>query len=186
MADYSIKTDEQLVLLCRKDDADAWMELYGRYTAVSRVISRKFSSNGETDDLVQEGLIGFLSAVHSYKEDKGASFKTYAWTCIRNRIANAVKGKGNGNMDCQSFEILGNVPDKALSPEERMKSKNATDRIFAAVNNKLSEKERAVFRLYLEGKTYDEIGDILSMSRKSVDGSLQRARKKLKSELDAQ
>lgn len=187
MADYSIKTDEQLVLLCRKDDAEAWGELYGRYIAVSRVISGKFrSGSAETDDLVQEGLIGFLSAVHSFKENKGASFKTYAWTCIRNRIVNAVKAKGSEAADCESFEILGNIPDEALTPEELVISKNAMERIFVAMNSKLSDKEKAVFRLYLEGKTYEQISEALSMSIKSVDGSLQRARKKLKAELDAQ
>ena len=187
MADYSKKTDEQLVLFCRNDNAEAWGELYGRYIAVSRVISCKFRvGDAETDDLVQEGLIGFLSAVHSFREGKGATFKTYAWTCMKNRIVNAVKSKGSEAEEYQSLEFLGDVADKALTPEELVISKNAVERIFAAVNNKLSDKEKTVFRLYLEGKTYDEIGASLSMSRKGVDGSLQRARKKLKTELDVQ
>lgn len=187
MTDYSVKTDEQLVLLCRNDNTDAWKELYGRYYAISRTISLKFKGSlAETDDLIQEGLIGFFSAVHSFKEGKGASFKTYAWTCMKNRIVNAVKSKGYEFDDCQSLEFLGNVADEGQSPEEIIISKDAAYRIFSAVNNKLSLKERSVFRLYLEGKTYDEIGEILSMSKKSVDGSLQRARRKLKTELDVQ
>lgn len=187
MVDYSIKTDEQLVALCRKDDTVAWSELYGRYYGVSKSISLRFNGDGsETDDLIQEGLIGFLSAVHSFKDDKGASFKTYAWACIRNRIVNVVRSKGSTLSDCQSLEFLSNVPDEALTPEELIISKNTAEHIFVVVNNRLSEKEKDVFRLYLEGKTYDEIGDILSMSKKSVDGSLQRARKKLKIELDVQ
>lgn len=187
MTDYSVKTDERLVALCRKDDPEAWKELCLRYSLVSRTVSLKFKSSGvETDDLTQEGLLGFLSAVHSYKEDKGVTFKTYAWTCIRNKIINAVRSKGNMIDECQSLNFIGDVADVSLTPEERLVSESSAKAIAEVINGKLSSKEKKVLSLYLEGRTYEEIGNFLSMSIKSVDGSLQRARKKLRAELDAQ
>lgn len=191
MTDYSSKTDELLVLLCRADNKDAWTELYMRYASVSKTLSLKFGGgiNSETDDLIQEGMIAFLSAVHSYREDKKATFKTYAWTCIRNRILNAVKS-GEYKMsvlpDGHFYEEEREVPDYSMTPEEQLISKNEAENVMYAITHKLSEKEQAVFRLYLSGKTYDEIASALSMSNKGVDGALQRARKKLKAELGVQ
>ncbi|MGN0468487.1 MAG: hypothetical protein ACI4GY_07180, partial [Acutalibacteraceae bacterium] len=63
MKDYSSMSDEVLVGLCRNNDEAAWGELYARYHAVSKALCSKFNVSGiEKDDLIQEGLIGFLSA----------------------------------------------------------------------------------------------------------------------------
>lgn len=187
---YSQMKDEQLVKLCRENDAAAWKELYVRYAAVSKSLSLKLGGkNSETDDLTQEGMIGFLSAVHSYKSDKEVSFKTYAYACIRNRIVNAVKSRASQKCippeSCRPLEEQTNVADAALTPDELLISRNCAEAIMQIVLSKLTDTEQKVFRLYLGGKTYEEIASALSMSRKGVDGALQRARKKLKSELAA-
>lgn len=187
MADYSIKTDEQLVKLCRTDNSEAWKELCLRYSKVARSISYKFNADStEIDDLIQEGLLGFLSAVHSFSEDKGVAFKTYAWICIKNKIINAVKAKGNFMPECQSLDFMGDVADESLTVEERIAFEQFATALALAMKEKLTLKERDVLTLYLEGKSYEEIALSLSISVKSVDGSLQRARKKLKAEIDFQ
>lgn len=183
--------DEELVCLCRENDKDAWHELCTRYSCVSRAIASKYCfDSSETDDVAQEGLLGFLSAVHSYKSSKSASFKTYAWTCMRNRIINAVVSKKNNESvffeDCSSLDAQSDITDFSMSPEKLLESKNEVQSIMQVIARKLSEEEQAVFSLYLNGKTYAEIADTLSMSTKGVDGALQRARKKLKAELAVQ
>lgn len=191
MKDYSGIADETLVYLCREDDKSAWKELYGRYFNVAKAIAAKYSADyGETDDIAQEGLIGFLSAVHSYKDTKNVTFKTYAWTCIKNRIINAVKSKKSGRSvqasDCQPLYMQEDVPDLSMTPEELVISENEAQLIMNIMDEKLSDKEQTVFKMYLAGSTYSEISNALSMSVKGVDGALQRARKKLKAELDVQ
>ncbi|MCM1364124.1 MAG: sigma-70 family RNA polymerase sigma factor [Faecalibacterium sp.] len=185
MVDYSSYTDEQLVSLCRENCKDAWNELCLRYVSVTCAEAFKFKGcEIETEDLMQEGMFGFLSAVHSFNENGAASFKTYASTCIRNKIINAVKSARRKKQipfnSRFSLEDDCNIADTAMSPEELVISKNTADQIFAAIYEKLSEKEAVVFKMYLLGDTYEKIAEKLSMSTKAVDGALQRARKKLR------
>lgn len=185
MVDYSSISDEQLVSLCRKNNAEAWSELYSRYIAVTRSISLKFNKyNIETDDLIQEGLLGFLSAVHSFEANGSAGFRTYAGICIHNRIVNAVKAlktKRQIPYDLQfSLDNDEVITDTAMSPEEFVISQHEANQIMSAIYEKLSDRESDVFRLYLSGNTYEEIAQKLAMSPKAVDGAIQRARKKLR------
>lgn len=189
MGDYSLLTDEELVSLCRKNDEAAWSELYARYLAVSKSLCKKFKLSAiDSDDLVQEGMIGFLSAVHAYKSDKEASFSTFAHACMKNKITSTVKSnlkKGNVPMNaCRPLTSARDVADSALTPEERLIAKN--DAVFAnhLVSTVLTEKEHNVLSAYLCGKSYDEISKQLSMSKKAVDGALQRAKKKIRTEFE--
>lgn len=185
MDNYTSLTDEQLVTLCRKNNSNAWSELCSRYIALSRSLCFKFSGQSvEAEDLVQEGLIGFFSAVHTFSPNGAANFKTYACSCMRNKIINAVKAaRTKKQIPTElniSLETDMQLADTALSPEELVVSKNVSDAIMKAVNELLSEKESEVFKLYLSGVSYEQIAAKLSISKKSVDGALQRARKKLK------
>ncbi len=185
MDDYTSLTDEQLVILCRQNNSSAWSELCSRYIALSRSLCFKFSGQSvEAEDLVQEGLIGFFSAVHTFNPNGAASFKTYACSCMRNKIINAVKAaRTKKQIPTElniSLETDMQLADTALSPEELIISKNVSSAIMKAVNELLSEKESEVFKLYLSGVSYEQIAAKLSISKKSVDGALQRARKKLK------
>lgn len=189
MSDYSLMSDETLVSLCRENDETAWNELYARYFAVSKALCSKFHFNGiENDDLVQEGILGFLSAVHSYRVSKNVSFSTFARVCMRNKIINAVKTNQKkshvpSNL-CFSLDSSEEIIDCSLTPEELMIYKNKEGLTKEIFLTRLSQREQAVFRLYLCGKNYDEIAKELSMSRKAVDGALQRARRKIRAELE--
>lgn len=191
MFDYSLMSDEELVSLCRKNDEEAWSQLYSRYCAISKVIALKIkNSKIENDDLVQEGLIGFLAAVHSFNAEKNASFKTYAWTCIRNKMLNAVSHskakKFVSSNDCLSLSEELEIESDEMNIEESIIAKNNALQISKIISEKLTKRERDVLRLYINAKTYDAIAAELSISKKAVDGALQRAKSKLKSELDVQ
>ncbi|MGN0468060.1 MAG: sigma-70 family RNA polymerase sigma factor [Acutalibacteraceae bacterium] len=142
----------------------------------------------EKDDLIQEGLIGFLSAVHSYKSEKNTSFSTFARTCMKNKIINAVKSNQKKSLVptklCLSLNSDEDIVDSSLSPEDMIIFRSDAGQAKKIVFTKLSEKERAVFKAYLCGKTYDETAQLLSMSKKAVDGALQRAKRKIRQELE--
>lgn len=186
MTDYSSLSDEQLAKLCRSDNEHAWNELCLRYIAVAKAAAFKFRNAADVDDLVSEGLVGFLSAVHSFKSGE-ASFSTYAGVCIRNKIANAVRGSRAGKKIpgelVSPINESRNVADTSMTPEESLVSKEEAAKISKAISTNLTERERLVFRRYLSGNTYNEIADALQISPKAVEGALSRARKKLKSEL---
>lgn len=188
MSGCSSLSDEKLVLLCKTDDEKAWNELSSRYLKVAKNVSLVFSGSSlERDDLIQEGIFGFLAAVYSYKEESKVSFASYAAVCIKNRMLSALKARSAQKQIPPSLfvpiEDENETADNALSPEEALVSKNEAARIASLISSELSESERKVFSLYLCGKSYREIGEETSLSTKAVDSSLQRARKKLKKAL---
>ena len=92
MTDYTLYTDIDLWRLASNGDAGAEEELIERYGRTVRVRARPyFLAGGDSEDLIQEGMLGLLSAIRRYDEASGASFKTFAETCIRNRVLEAVK-----------------------------------------------------------------------------------------------
>lgn len=189
MSDCSSLSDEKLVSLCKEqNDEKAWNELSSRYLRVAKSVSAAFSGSVlERDDLIQEGIFGFLAAVWSYDEKSSASFSTYAAVCIKNRMLSALKARNAQKQIPPSLfvpiEDENETADSALSPEEAIVSKNEASRIASLISSELTQNERKVFLLYLCGKSYREIGDETALGVKAVDSSLQRARKKLKKAL---
>ncbi|MCM1545265.1 MAG: sigma-70 family RNA polymerase sigma factor [Ruminococcus sp.] len=186
MVDYTSYSDEQLVKLCKDNCEEAWGVLSSRYITVARAVSFKFKGYGiEAEDLVQEGLFGFLSAVQSFNSNISTGFKTYANSCIHNRVINAVKAaKAKRQIPAdlrQSLDDDCSIADTLMSPEEIVVSKDSAKIISEAVHETLSEKETDVFKMYLSGESYESIAKKLSMTPKAVDGALQRARRKLRS-----
>lgn len=49
---------------------------------------------GEYDDLVSEGMVGLINAAKSWDDTKGVKFSTFAYSCIRNEMVDAVKKGG--------------------------------------------------------------------------------------------
>lgn len=189
MKNYSCLNDEKLVSLCKENDQGAWDELYKRYLTVASIVSNRFADVcAEKDDMIQEGILGLMAAVASYKSDGAARFSTYAGTCIKNRIVNFVrnssaKGFLGKNAALQLFSDE-EIADTALTPDELAVLKSEATRAQHAINSTLTQREREVFNFYLCSMTYEEIAQKLNMSVKAVDGALQRAKKKLKKEFE--
>lgn len=189
MVELSSLPDKELVSLCREENnADAWNELSKRYLRVATAVSASFGSSVvEHDDLIQEGIIGFLAAVYSYDTENSTSFSVYAGACIRNRMLSALgaattKKKVPPSAVVPIEDETGLVSD-TLSPEEALISKNEAARISQLISTELTESERAVFSLHLLGNSYREISEKEGITEKAVDGALQRARKKLRKAL---
>lgn len=185
MEKYLRLNDEQLTFLASEKDDSALEVLTGRYLNVARYIASDFSSDSEeVSDLVQEGMLGFLAAVYSYKKEGTASFNTYASCCIRNRIISVIRTANNSKHIPEdmivSLESQRNRGAHGLTPEEIILSDEGAERINEAINSELTEKERETFMLYLAGSSYNDIAEKTGSSVKGVDSALQRARKKLK------
>ena len=169
----------RLVKLASSGDNEALSLLVSKMIPDVRREASKFSGavGVDSDDLFQEGMIGLLSAARSYKTDCGASFRTYASVCIRNRIISAVK-KASGGKSVRR-DLL--VPlETELSYDDGLVVKEECDRLFGFIETQLSERERSILKLFLSGLSYGEIAQKLGSSSKSVDNALQRVRRKLK------
>ena len=185
---YSLLSDEELVTFCKENNEEALSLLTSRYSEKAKLIALSFKNvHIETEDLIQEGMIGFLSAVYSFNGDRGASFSTYAGHCIRNRLLSVVRSTCSKKripfdmtVPLQSdSDIRENVP----SPEEHIISQKEAEYISSVISSSLSLQEKNIFMLHLTGMTYDEIAKLCSITSKAVDSTLQRARKKLREKL---
>ncbi len=188
MENYFQLNDEQLTFLAVERDSEALAVLTGRYMNVAKYIASSFSSdNEELSDLVQEGMLGFLGAVYSYKKEGKASFNTYASRCIRNRIISVIRATNTGKHIPEemivSLESQRNREDGELTPEETLLSDEGAEYITSVIKSELTDREREIFMLYLGGASYCDIAKKTQSTVKSVDSALQRARKKLKKRL---
>ena len=193
MTDYTALDDIMLQQLAASGDRVAEEALAERYLRLVRACARPlFLAGGDSEDLIQEGTFGLLSAIRKYDPADGASFKTFAEHCIRMRILSAIKSASRLKHfplnDGISLEELSEDPGVDISvlpelirhdPERLILAKESRDELCAAFSRCLSRFEINVLDLYLEGLSYREIADRLCKDAKSIDNAVQRIRRKL-------
>lgn len=190
MPDYSSFCDEELRQMAVSGDGEAADELALRYTQLVRAAARPFFLvGGSSEDLLQEGMLGFCYSILHYDASRNISFKTFAEVCIRNRILSAIKSassmKHSPLNDRISLEAAaeGDSADKSMdtqpSPEEQVLARESVTEFFTTFAQTLSPLEQKILHLYLDGLSYQAIADTLSKNVKSVDNAVQRIRRKL-------
>ena len=183
-------TDQQLAVLVKENDADAFVELTARYMGVIRIKAASLHAVPlDADDLCQEGLLGLFGAARSYRPDFGTSFRTYAGICIENRMVSACRvAAGRKNLPLNNFVSLSAdqnlesfvTTDQVANPETLLIDRESVENVRRRINQSLSKMEQQVLLLYLGGRSYEEISVELNISVKAVDNAIQRVRRKLK------
>ena len=178
------KTDEELVAEIKSNKSGSIEELISRYRPTVAAIASKYKNSPlETEDLIQEGLIGLLAAINSYSSEKGAKFATYATRCINNSVQTALR-KFSRLKDIPPSSIMPLEEDffdnyPALSAEDEFLAKESVSSLTDFLYEGLSRFENEVLRLYIQGHSYTEIAEKLSKKPKAIDNAIQRIRKKL-------
>ena len=189
-------SDEELVCLYRRGDENALEVLINRYRRFVRSrVTKYFLVGADNEDIFQEGMIGFYKAVKDFDENNTASFKTFASLCITRQIITAIKtATRQKNIPLNSYVSLykqayGVTDDKTLmdtvsgdvisDPEKIVIDRENYDGFEYKINKALSKLELKVLALYLEGRTYQEISELINKDIKSVDNALQRIKNKV-------
>lgn len=193
---YSDLSDNELLELINKEkNNDAMETLIKRFGPIVTRQSRSLYIIGaDEEDLIQEGMIGLIKAVNDYKADKGASFKTFAFMCVRRQMLTAINnsnnrkniplnhyisiyGDGNGDYVSPLDEMDSGV---ITNPEDIMLARLQESDLIKVIESKLSKFEHQVLDEYLTGASYEEIGERLGKTAKSIDNAVQRIRAKLR------
>ncbi|MDY2909926.1 MAG: sigma-70 family RNA polymerase sigma factor [Oscillospiraceae bacterium] len=200
MINYSELDDNRLQELAAVGDRQAEERLVVKYMRLVRRCSRPFFLvGGAPEDLIQEGMLGLLSAIRQYDPKQNAAFKTYAELCIKNRLLSAVKTdsrlKHNPLNDGVPLDSLlseeSQIPLLAYTelfrrtPEEQVLARENKMELQQSFKRCLSPMERNVLRLYLDGLSYQEIAEQTGKPIKAVDNAIQRIRRKLAQNLDS-
>ena len=180
------KSDEELVTLAQSGDKRATEELLLRHTGVVRCCARGFFLiGGETEDLIQEGMIGLYHAIVDYKfEEGGSSFKNFAYLCVSRRIIDAVKTAArkkneplNGGVAFEETESA--YSELNLSPEDLLIISDERRELKNKMSRALSDFEFKITSMYVDGMTCAEICEATGTDMKSVDNAIQRSKRKL-------
>jgi len=171
-------------------DSAAEEALVSEYAKLVRVCARPyFLAGGDSEDLIQEGMLGLLSAIRTFDPERGAKFSTYAEFCVRRRIYSAIKlASGNKHTPLNSYISLESSQlDESSAqsayflrvPEDFVIAREQAGEVERLLYGALSRFESGVLELYLEGMSYKDMAVHLGKSDKSVDNAVQRIRKKL-------
>ena len=190
MTAYTALPDESLSDLARRGDRDAEEILVKRYNRLVRQLARPFYlAGGDSDDLIQEGMIGLICAVREYDGQRAASFRTFAEICIRNRLYSAVRAAARDKHTPLNQSVPLEMPffDGQSSCFGAMAGENPEDLIIGRervqdalsdVRKQLSDFEAKILGYYLDGLTIREMAKAVLRSPKSVDNAVQRIRRK--------
>lgn len=191
---YSALSDDELVGLFRSGDGVAGSELAVRYRPLVKRCTRPyFLVGGDSEDLIQEGMIGLVSSIQSYQPGGSSLFRSYAELCVKRRILSAIKAAArfkhmplNYRLSLEDIysddgEALARMADERynLSPEELIIEQEKKNDLYALCRRILSPLEKKVLAFYLEGLSYEEIAGRCGKPVKSVDSALQRIKRKL-------
>lgn len=196
-------TDEQLVGMTRKGDTEALDFLINKYKPFVRLkVKSYFLIGADKEDIVQEGMIGLYKAIRDFKGDKLASFKAFAELCIKRQIITAIKTATRQkhiplnsyvSLDKPVFEeestktLMDMLTGATIDdPEKLMIHREEFNHLEEKIGEVLSDLERQVLALYLEGCSYQEISGRLDRHVKSIDNALQRIKRKLERHLEVE
>lgn len=199
--EYDSSTDEDIVEAVRNGDSIALEYLINKYKNFVRAKARSYFLIGaDREDIVQEGMIGLYKAIRDFKGDKLASFKAFAELCITRQIITAIKtATRQKHIPLNSYvsldkPIYDEDSDRTLldvicgtrvsDPEELIINQEEFIGLEDKMSEILSELERKVLMLYLDGRSYQEIAVDLDRHVKSIDNALQRVKRKLERYLE--
>jgi RNA polymerase sporulation-specific sigma factor len=195
--------DDELVERYRAGDQAALSELLRRYRGYARAKARSyFLVGGDREDVVQEGMIGLYKAIRDYSTESGASFSSFAELCVTRQVLTAIKTATRQKhaplntyvsfdrpSDDDPDRTVGEsliVEEEASDPLELLVESDELARLQAAFDEVLSGLEVDVLQLYVDGRSYQEIAELLGRRVKSIDNALQRIKRKLEQRMDAE
>ncbi len=190
--------DDALVELARGGEDLAIEELLLRYRHYARAKARSyFLAGADKEDIVQEGMIGLFKAIRDFQADKNTAFRVFAELCITRQIITAIKtatrqkhiplnsyvslNKPAGHDDERPLEEA--LVHRAIDPADLVISADEISNIRSTMGRLLSDLETEVLQLYMDGKSYQQIADMLGRHVKSIDNALQRIKRKLEQHL---
>ena len=190
---YEAFSDEELIEKLRQGEDDITDYILEKYKPlVRKKTNAMYLIGGETEDLIQEGMIGLFKAIRDYKPDKDASFYHFAELCINRQLYSALEASNRKkhqplnsyislseqeHPDAVAAELL---VDKESGPEQTVIEQEVWEEYKKRLAQNLSRMENQVLQYYLDGNHYIQIAEMMGKSPKSIDNALQRIRQKIR------
>ncbi len=194
---FEQESDESLIDRLRDGENSIMDYIMDKYKNLVRSKAKSMYILGaDTEDLIQEGMIGLFKAVRDYDCGRDASFYTFAELCISRQMYTAVQASqrkkhwplnsyislsGENKEQDKDSELISVLSvGQNNDPESIFLDKERTECLEAQIEKELSSFEKQVLDLYLTGMTYSQIAKVLGRDEKSTDNALQRVKTKIK------
>lgn len=192
---YLSMSDDDVVVLAQQGDGEALEYLLDKYKNFVRGRARSYFLVGaDHEDIVQEGMIGLYKSIRDFKPDKQSSFRAFAELCVKRQIITAIKAATRQkHVPLNSYvslnkplydeesdrTLLDVIEGRVTNPEDLYISREDLSRIQNQISEVLSDLEKQVLDAFMDGKSYQEIAELLGRHVKSIDNALQRVKRKL-------
>lgn len=190
---YSALSDEELIGMLRRGKTEIMDYILEKYKPlVRRRANAMYLIGGETEDLIQEGMIGLFKAIRDFKDGKEAAFYHFAEICINRQLYSALEASNrkkhqplNSYISLSVQENADGIAEEGIfghseSPEQMVIDQEVWEEFSRRLTGNLSKMENQVLHLYLDGNNYIQIAKIMEKSPKSIDNALQRIRQKVR------
>ena len=190
---YEAFSDEELIEKLRQGENDITDYILEKYKPlVRKKTNAMYLIGGETEDLIQEGMIGLFKAIRDYRPDKDASFYHFAELCINRQLYSALEASNRkkhqplnsyislSDQDNQGAVAAELLVDQERGPEQMVIEQELWEEYKKRLEQNLSKMENKVLQYYLDGNHYIQISEIMGKSPKSIDNALQRIRQKIR------
>ena len=197
MSKYYSMTDEQLIRELKKGATAVTDSIMDKYKSMVRQKARAmYLFGGETEDLIQEGMIGLIKAVRDYDPSAGNSFSSFAQLCVSRQMYSAIEAskrkkhiplnsyvslyeESEVRRDGKKLPLIDTIgTEKESDPAALYFSREYTEIFIEQLKERLSPLENHVLYLHLTGADYRKIAEILEKPPKSIDNAIQRIRNK--------
>jgi len=198
--EYKDLNDYEILYLIEENNDDAIDILYSKYSPVVKKYAYSYykslkNKGANLEDLEQEAYLGLISAINNFDSEKEVLFYTYACICIQSKLYNYSRQFSTLKRDAQHHAVsydqvidqldityLDVLENKKDHPVKLLENAYFNDFIIK-FKHSLSFSQSCIFELRANGFSYQEIGDLLSFSKRTVSSSLVRIKQKLKQRL---
>ena len=184
---YETCSDEELIQRLRQGENTIMDYILEKYKPlVRKCANAMYLIGGETEDLIQEGMIGLFKAIRDYRDDRDNSFSSFAYICVNRQLYTAIEASNRKkNQPLNSYVSLSEQSTKnyigvTSSPEQLVIEQEVWENLWKELDECLSEMEKQVLSYYLKGSSYLQIAEKMEKSPKSIDNALWRIRQKIR------
>jgi len=200
MSKSAALSEEELVLLAQKGNTEALEKILSMYRGFVRYVCQKYYlKDGDHQDLAQEATIGLLEAIKAYDYTTRVKFRNFAFICIKRELDSLVSRSNrkkrqvlnnaipiyafveeeNARYGSEYYSGENLMRDDGDTPEDAIIAREGLQELIDFLQKELTVLEQKVLLLRIEGLSYREITDILSIQSKAVDNAIQRIRRKV-------
>lgn len=186
---------QDLIARAKKGEGRAFEELLEIFKKmIYRISKMYYFPDGDFDDVTQECMIAFWSAIESYDKKKaGKNIESYIYLCLTRRMISALRKSTTKNANFTTMALLQSLniefpgfgdslvyPTCNASPETYYMAAELERSYIKAIKEMKIENFEGIANLRYCGYSYKEISEILQLSSKNIDNILYRGRQNLR------